>query len=142
MQAGFNQLAAPVIKAGTLAEITCMSKPFTVIPMVVTRVVDVVAAGQLRPSDSLLDIQERARPGTLTVGMEPLYPDGLDGVLPGTKCIANAYSYNHDLIASGALDFGESLFLHMVDAVGIVHAVILRIQTLMLPVKMLVFSGH
>ena len=34
------------------------------------------------------------------------------------------------------------LYLHMVDAVGIVHAVILRIQTLMLPVKMLVFSGH
>ncbi|MDX2417536.1 MAG: hypothetical protein QNK19_08760 [Xanthomonadales bacterium] len=74
--------------------------------------------------------------------MEPLYPDGLKDVLPGTKCIANAYTSNHDLIASGDLDFGESLFLHMVDAVGTVHAVILRIQTLMLPVKMLVFSGH
>jgi len=142
VQAGFSQLAAPVIKPGTLAEITCLSKPFTVIPMVVTRVLDVVAAGQLRPSDSLLDIQDRARPGSLTVGMEPLYPDGLDGVLPGTKCIANAYSYHHELIASGELGFGESLFLHMVDAVGVVHAVILRIQTLMLPVKMLVFSGH
>lgn len=142
VQAGFNQLAAPVIKPGSLAEITCQSKPFTVIPMVVTRVTDVIAAGQLRPADSLVDIQERARPGTLTVGMEPLYSDGLEGVLPGTKCIANAYTYNHELIASGELGFSESLFLHMVDAVGVVHAVILRIQTLMLPVKMLVFSGH
>lgn len=142
VQAGFNQLAAPVIKPGTLAEISCMSKPFTVIPMVVTRVVDVIPAGQVRPSDSLVDIQQRARPGTLTVGMEPLYEGGLDGVLPGTKCIANAYTYNHDLIASGELGTGEYLYLHMVDAVGIVHAVILRIQALLLPVKALVFSGH
>ena len=142
VQAGFNQLAAPVIRPGTLAEISCMSRPFSVIPMVVTRVGNVIAAGQLRPSDALIDVQERARPGSLTVAMEPLYPDGLQGVLPGTKCIANAYTSNHDLIASGELGLLDYLYLHMVDAVGIVHAVILRIQTLMMPVKMLVFSGH
>jgi multidrug resistance efflux pump len=142
VQAGFNQLAAPVVKPGTLAEITCMSKPFTVIPMVVTRVVDVIAAGQLRPTDTLLDIQQRAKPGTLTVAMEPLYENGLAGILPGTKCLANAYTYNHDLLASEDLGTMQYLYLHMVDAVGIVHAVILRIQALMLPVKALVFSGH
>ena len=142
VQAGFSQLPASVIVAGSLAEISCLSKPFTVIPMVVTEVQDVIPAGQLRPTDLLADIQDRARPGTYMVTMEPLYPDGLDGVLPGTKCIANAYSNNHELIASGERGIGEYLFLHMVDAVGIVHAVILRIQTLMLPVKMLVFSGH
>lgn len=101
-----------------------------------------ILAGQLRPTDALIDVQERARPGSLTVAMEPLYPGGLQGVLPGTKCIANAYTSNHDLIASGELELTEYLYLHMIDAVGIVHAVILRIQTLMLPVKMLVFSGH
>jgi multidrug resistance efflux pump len=142
VQAGFNQLAAPIIQPGTLAEISCLSRPFTVIPMVVTRVGNVIAAGQLRPSDVLIDVQERARPGSLTVAMEPLYPNGLQGVLPGTKCIANAYTSNHDLIASGELGFLQYLYLHMVDAVGVVHAVILRIQTLILPVKMLVFSGH
>lgn len=142
VQAGFNQLAAPIVRPGTLAEITCMSKPFTVIPMVVTRVVDVIAAGQVRPTDSLLDIQTRAKPGTLTVAMEPLYENGLEGVLPGTKCLANAYTFNHDILASGDLGLGEYLFLHMVDAVGIVHAVILRIQALVLPVQALVFAGH
>ncbi len=142
VQAGFNQLAAPIVRPGTLAEITCMSKPFTVIPMVITRVVDVIAAGQVRPTDSLLDIQTRAKPGTLTVGMEPLYENGLEGVLPGTKCLANAYTFNHDILASGDLGLGEYLFLHMVDAVGIVHAVILRIQALVLPVQALVFAGH
>ncbi len=142
VQAGFSQLSAAVIKKGTLAEITCLSKPFTIIPMVVTHVQDVIAAGQLRPGDNLIDIQDRARPGTLTVRLEPLYEGGLDGVFPGTKCIANAYSWNHELIASGELGTFDTLFLHMVDAVGVVHAVILRIQALMLPVKMLVFAGH
>jgi multidrug resistance efflux pump len=142
VQAGFTQLAAPVIQPGTLAEISCLSKPFTVIPMVVTEIQNVISAGQLRPTDLLVEIQDRARPGTLMVTMEPLYQDGLDGVLPGSKCIANAYSNNHELIASGELSTGNFLFLHMVDTVGIVHAIILRIQALMLPVKMLVFAGH
>ena len=142
VQAGFNQLTSPVIKVGTLAEITCLTKPFTIIPMVVTHVQDVIAAGQVRPSDRLLDIQDRARPGTLAVWMEPLYQGGLEGVTPGSKCIANAYTNNHELIAFGELGTLEFLYFHMVDAIGIVHAIILRIQTLILPVKILVFSGH
>jgi hypothetical protein len=32
--------------------------------------------------------------------------------------------------------------LHAVDAVGLVHAMILRIQALILPIQTLVFSGH
>ena len=142
VQAGFSQLAVPVIHPGTLAEITCLSKPFTIIPMVVTEVQDVIVSGQLRPTDVLIDIQDRAKPGSFMVVLEPLYSNGLEGVLPGTKCIANAYTSNHDLIASGDLGMSEMLFLHLVDTVGAVHAIILRIQTLMLPVQMLVFSGH
>ncbi|MBT7877268.1 MAG: HlyD family secretion protein, partial [Gammaproteobacteria bacterium] len=140
--AGFSQLATQVISPGTLAEVTCLSRPFEVIPMVVTRVQSVVAAGQLRPTDNLIDAQERARPGTLTVVMEPLYEGGMEGVMPGSKCIANAYTNNHDLLASGDIGILDTLFYHAVDAVGIVHAIVLRIQTLIMPVQMLVFSGH
>jgi len=43
--AGFNQLEQQVIKAGMTAEITCISKPWTIIPMVVTQVQDYIAAG-------------------------------------------------------------------------------------------------
>jgi hypothetical protein len=32
--------------------------------------------------------------------------------------------------------------LHGVDAVGLVHALLLRIQALVLPIRTLVFSGH
>jgi multidrug resistance efflux pump len=142
IQAGFNQLAAPVIHIGTLAEVICLSKPFTVIPMVVSHVFEVIPSGQLRPSDTLIDAQDRARPGTLGVLMQPLYPNGMDGVIPGTKCIANAYSNHHALLASGQVSGMEAVFLHVVDTVGLVHAIILRIQALMLPVKSLVFGGH
>ncbi|MGI9537313.1 MAG: HlyD family secretion protein [Desulfocapsaceae bacterium] len=142
VQAGFHQLAASIVKPGTLAEITCLSKPFTIIPMVVTSVQASIAAGQLRPTDQMLDLQDRARAGTMTVRLEPLYENGLDGVLPGSKCIANAYTNNHELIASGQLETADFIYYHMVDTVGIVHALLLRIQSLMLPVKTLVFSGH
>ena len=140
--AGFNQLSAQVIKPGTITEVVCMSKPFSVIPMIVTRVQPVVAAGQLKPSDVLLDAQQRARPGTLTVVMEPLYEGGLMDVMPGSKCIANAYTSNHDLLEQGDLGLGQTLFLHMVDTVGVIHAIILRMQALLMPVQMLVFAGH
>ena len=50
--AGFNQIEAQVMKAGMVAEVTCISKPLTIIPMVVTEVQDLIAAGQVRASDS------------------------------------------------------------------------------------------
>jgi len=51
-------------------------------------------------------------------------------------------SYHHELIASGELGTTEAIYLHMVDAVGFVHAILLRLQALLLPVQLLVFSGH
>lgn len=140
--AGFGQISAQVIEVGMIAEVTCASKPFTVIPMVVTQVQDVIAAGQFRPSDSLLDVQDRAREGTLTVALEPLYPGQADDVPPGSRCIANAYTSNHDALAEGGLSTGTWLFYHVVDATGLIHAFILRSQALLMPMQTLVFTGH
>jgi multidrug resistance efflux pump len=140
--AGFGQIEAQVMKRGMIAEATCIGKPFTIIPMVVTEVQDVIAAGQLRPSDQLVDVQQLAQPGTLTVFLEPLFPDELAGVPPGSSCIANAYTNNHDALADKDIGMLRWLFLHVVDAVGLVHAMILRMQAVLLPVQTLVFSGH
>ncbi|WP_376987164.1 HlyD family secretion protein [Bosea sp. R86505] len=142
LQAGFSQLEAQVLKVGMAAEVACISKPWTIIPMVVTDVQEFIAAGQFRTGDQLVDAQQVQRPGTLLVFLEPLYAGGLDGVFPGSSCVANAYSSNHELIASGKVGTLKSLALHVVDATGVVHAVMLRIQALLLPVKMLVLSGH
>lgn len=142
VQAGFNQLASQVVKPGSVAEVTCLSKPFTIIPMVVTDVQISIAAGQLRPTDQMIDLQDRARPGTLTVRLEPLYNNGLTGVVPGSKCIANAYSNFHEKLESEELGLSGTIYYHMIDAVGIVHALLLRIQALIIPVQNLVFAGH
>jgi multidrug resistance efflux pump len=142
LQAGFGQIEAQIMKAGMTAEVTCVSKPFTVIPMVVTDVQDYIAAGQFRGGEQLVDAQQVTRPGTLLVFLEPLYKGGLQGVTPGSSCIANAYSNNHDLIASKDTGALKGLALHAVDALALVHALILRLQALVLPFKILVFSGH
>lgn len=142
LQAGFNQIEAQVMKGGMVAEVTCISKPWTVIPMVVTDVQDFIAAGQLRSGEQLIDAQQVVRPGTILTYMEPLYPGGLDGVTPGSSCIANAYSNNHDIIAAKDTGTLRRIALHAVDATGLVHAMLLRIQALVLPIKTLVFSGH
>ena len=142
IQAGFGQIEAQVMKVGMAAEVTCVSKPLTIIPMVVTGVQDYIASGQVKAGEQLIEVQQAARPGTLLVFLEPLYEDGLDGVTPGSACIANGYSNNHDRLATEQLGLFTRIYLHVVDTVGVVHAVILRAQALLLPIKTLVFAGH
>ena len=142
LQAGFGQIEGQIMKAGMIAEATCVSKPFTIIPMVVTSVQDYIAAGQFRGGEQLIDPQQVTRPGTLLVFLEPLFKGGLDGVTPGGSCIANAYSNNHDIIIAKDTGTLRAIGLHAVDALALVHALILRLQALVLPFQTLVFSGH
>ncbi len=142
LQAGFSQIEAQVIKVGMAAEVTCISKPWTIIPMVVTGVQDFIAAGQIRSGEQLIDPQQVVRPGTILTFLEPLYEGGLDGVTPGSSCIANAYTSNHEVIAAKETGTFRRIVLHAVDAVGLVHALLLRIQAQILPIRTLVLSGH
>jgi multidrug resistance efflux pump len=142
LTAGFGQIEGQVMKVGMVAEATCISKPWVIIPLVITNVQNYIAAGQFRGGEQLMEAQNTVRPGTILVFMEPIYKGGLDGVTPGSSCVANAYTSNHDRIASGKLSTLKSFALHVVDATGLVHALLLRIQALLLPVKTLVLSGH
>ena len=142
LYAGFGQIEAQVMKVGMIAEVTCASKPWNVIPMVVTDVQDYIAAGQFRGGEQLLEAQQVTRPGTLLVALEPLYKGGLEGVTAGSSCIANAYSNNHDKIAAKETGALKRTALHVVDALALVHALILRLHALVYPFKNLVFSGH
>ncbi len=51
LQAGFGQIEAQVMKPGMIAEATCISKPWVIIPLVVTSVQDFIAAGQVRAGE-------------------------------------------------------------------------------------------
>ena len=141
LQAGFGQIEAQVLKPGMVAEAACVSVPWTIIPMVITGVQDYIAAGQFRGGEQLIDAS-LARPGTILVFLEPIAKDGLTDVTAGSSCIVNAYTSNHDKIASKDTGAFHGFVLHAIDAVGLVHALLLRIQALLLPIKTLVLSGH
>jgi multidrug resistance efflux pump len=142
LSVGFGQIESHVIKVGMVAEAACISKPWTIIPMVVTSVQDYIAAGQFRGGEQLVEAQQVQTPGTILAFLEPIYEGGLDGVTPGSSCVVNAYTSHHDLIASKETGAFKGFVLHAVDAVGLVHAMLLRIQALLLPIKTLVLSGH
>jgi multidrug resistance efflux pump len=142
LAAGFGQIEAQVIKVGMVAEATCISKPWTIIPMVVTGEQDYIAAGQFRGGEQLVEAQQVVSPGTILAFLEPIYKGGLDGVTPGSSCIVNAYTSNHGLIASEKTGAFKGFVLLAVDAVGIVHAMLLRVQALLLPIKTLALGGH
>ena len=61
LQAGFGQIEAQVMKEGMVAEATCISKPWVIIPMVVTTVQDYIAAGQFRGGEQLVEAQNVAQ---------------------------------------------------------------------------------
>jgi multidrug resistance efflux pump len=140
--AGFGQIESQIMKVGMIAEVTCTSKPFAIIPMVVTSVQDYIAAGQFRGGEQLIDVQQAAKQGTLLTTLEPLYKGGIDDLTPGSSCIANAYSSNHDAIVDPKTGTLKRIGLHVVDGLALVHALILRLQALVLPFKTLVFSSH
>jgi len=141
LQAGFGQIEAQVLKPGMIAEAACVSVPWTIIPMVITNVQDYIAAGQFRGGEQLIDASV-ARPGTILTFLEPMAKNGLDNVTAGSSCIVNAYTSNHDEIQSKDTGAFRGFVLHAIDTVGLVHAMLLRIQALMLPIKTLVLGGH
>lgn len=130
------------MKVGMAAEATCASKPLIIIPMVVTAVQDYIAAGQVRAGEQLVDPQQVTRVGTLLVTVEPLYEDGLSGITPGSSCIVNAYTSNHERLEQEKLGAFTRTYLHIIDTVGLVHAIILRAQALLFPIRTLVLGGH
>lgn len=142
LQAGFGQIESNVIKEGMVAEASCVSRPWVIIPMVVRSVQDYIAAGQVAGGQQLIEAQNAVRPGTILAFLEPLYKGGLDGVTPGSSCIVNAYTSNHEEISAKDTSTSRAIALHVVDGVGLVHALLLRIQALLLPIKTLVLSGH
>ena len=143
LEAGFSQIEAQVLRPGMSAEAVCFSVPFTVIPMVVTEVQSVIATGQFQATDRLIDPSAAPPPGSVLTFLEPMYEGGFDLVPPGSSCIVNAYTSYHERLHSGEpLSTGMRVWLHAVDTVGVVHAVLLRIQALMMPVQALVLKGH
>lgn len=141
IQAGFGQLEAQVMRKGMVGEVSCAAIPFAVIPVVVTEVQSVVAGGQIRPTDQLIDPVQATQSGTITAYLEPLFPGAFDRLPPGSNCTANAYTSYHEELQNPNLGTLQRIALHSVDALALLHAAILRLNALMLPVRTLVLGG-
>jgi multidrug resistance efflux pump len=140
--AGFGQIEAQVVKPGMIGEVTCIAKPWQIVPVVVTGVQDVIASGQVKPTDTLVDVRQLAHPGSITAVLEALYAGQLDDLPEGGSCIANLYTSNHEALQDPGISTLKSFGLHAIDTIGLVHALILRIQALLLPIQTLVLGGH
>lgn len=55
--------------------------------------------------------------------------------------MANIYSSFHERLDDPDIGTFQRLGMHAVDRLGLIHAIILRAQTLPLPVRSLVLSG-
>ena len=142
LQAGFGQLESQVIHKGMIGEVTCPAIALTIVPVVVTDIQSVIATGQVRPTDQLIDLSQNIPTGTMTVYLEALYPGGLDRLMPGANCIANLYSSYHEELQNPDLSTLQAVAYHGIDAIGFVHGLILRMQAVALPVQTLVLGGH
>lgn len=142
MQAGFGQISARVLKKGMITEVLCVSVPYTIIPMVIVDIQAVIAGAAVRPTDSIVDLSQRQVPGTVLVAMEPLYENGMDKVIPGSTCMANAYTNNHERIETDkSLTSVQKFGLHVIETIGLVHAFGLRLRAVIMPVQKLVLTG-
>lgn len=141
IQAGFGQIAAPVIKVGMIGEVSCDTTPWTVVPAVVSDKQQYIASGQFGGGEKLMDVTDVKRDGTVLVYLEPLFKGGFADIVPGSQCMANLYSNHHDVIEDPATSGPARVALHAVDALGLVHAMLLRIQVALMPFRTLVFSG-
>ena len=130
-----------VLKVGMITEITCASKPMAIIPMVITEIQDSISSGQLRPTDQLIDIQDRLRPGTVMAVLEPIYEGHADDITPGSFCVGVAYTSREAERESGEITGFGRFTSSIVDGMGIANALVIRIQTLILPIRALVFPG-
>ncbi|PSL20596.1 HlyD family secretion protein [Shimia abyssi] len=138
--ASFGQISSSVLKVGMLMEITCATKPMTVIPMVIAARQEAIAGGQFRPGDALLDLQDRRRPGTVTVFLEPLFTGQTDDIQPGSACVGVAYTSRAAQIRDGEIAGFSAFVAQIVDGMGIANALVMRAQSILLPVRALVFS--
>ena len=120
-------------------EITCATKPLEVIPMVIAVKQQAIATGQFRPGDTLVDLQDRRRPGTVTVFLEPVYKGHTDGITPGSSCLGVAYTSRAVELEAGEITGLRAFVARIVDGMGIANALVMRAQAILLPVKALVF---
>ena len=120
--AGFSQVAKNILHVGMPAEIACDSNSNIAMKNAVmaARVVGIqpaIAAGQITPSGTLIELNSRVQRGSLLVFFELVYKKHESMLLDGSGCLIQTYT--NDL---------EGTVGHIIGATGIIKAFLLRIK--------------
>ena len=120
--AGFSQVARNILHVGMPAEIACDSNSNIAMKNAVmaARVVGIqpaIAAGQVTPSGTLIELNSRVQRGSLLVFFELVYKKHEAMLLDGSGCMIQTYT--NDL---------EGSVGHIIGATGIIKAFLLRIK--------------
>ena len=108
--AAFGQISASVLKPGMLVEITCASKPLTIVPMVVDDVQDAIAAGQFRPGGCAAGSAGSSATWYSYSVPSTYFPKHLESIPPGSACVGVAYTSRAKEIDAGEIT-GLSAFI-------------------------------
>jgi len=95
-----RQIEAQIMKAGMIAEVTCVSKPFTVIPMVVTGRCRTTSRRPIPGGEQLIDPQQVTRPGTLLAVSRAALCRRDRRRNAAAAASQTPYSSNHDIIVA------------------------------------------
>lgn len=125
--AGFSQVSRTELYEGMAAEIACESNfniamTNTVLPARITRIQQPIASGQMAPSGRLMEPAERAKRGQVVAHLDLVHPEHQELLVPGSGCIVQTYTTH----LKGPLE--GSVTAHVIEALGIIKAVGLRIK--------------
>ncbi|MEL7525479.1 MAG: biotin/lipoyl-binding protein [Pseudomonadota bacterium] len=125
--AGFSQVSRTELYEGMAAEIACESNfniamTNTVLPARITRIQEPIASGQLAPTNRLMEPAERVKRGQIVAHLDLVHPEHQELLVPGSGCLVQTYTTH----LKGPLE--GSVTAHVIEALGIIKAVGLRIR--------------
>ncbi|MEO0976135.1 MAG: biotin/lipoyl-binding protein [Pseudomonadota bacterium] len=125
--AGFSQVSRTELYEGMAAEIACESNfniamTNTVLPARITRIQEPIASGQLAPTNRLMEPAERVKRGQIVAHLDLVHPEHQELLVPGSGCLVQTYTTHLE----GPLE--GSVTAHVIEALGIIKAVGLRIR--------------
>ena len=125
--AGFNQIYDTVLHEGMPAEIACNNNlnsamSNSVMPARIVRIQDVVATGQLTPTEKLLQPSDRQVAGDLVVHFQAVHPEHEALLVPGSKCMVQVYTTK----LFGSLE--GTMYAGVVQALALEKALLMRMR--------------
>lgn len=125
--AGFSQMARAVLHEGMAAEIVCMtslnvSMTNAVLPARVTRIQNVIAAGQTPPTGQLLEPSQLVNAGSIVVHFALEHADHAPHLVDGSNCMVQTYTTH----VSGSLE--GTILAHGIETLGVLKALLLRVK--------------